>query len=107
MDRFDVRRFHWDHSGRVPVRGAATKKIALGRCGSTAAPHMFEINSYDSRVLSGIAGSIGEQLRIYFNVKDIRYLHVFNMDGSELGGAAKYLDWFMLPFLDSPGIRAG
>jgi hypothetical protein len=47
-------------------------------------PHInFEHVRYDSRVLSGIAGLIGKQLRIYFNLKDIRHLHAFHMDGSD------------------------
>ncbi len=49
-------------------------------------PHInFEHVRYDSRVLSGIAGLIGTRLRIYFNGKDIRHLHAFHTDGSELG----------------------
>jgi hypothetical protein len=61
-------------------------------------PHInFEHVRYDSRVLSGIAGLIGKQLRIYFNVKDIRHLHAFHMDGSELGVLTAARPWCFTP----------
>ncbi|WP_232461928.1 hypothetical protein [Burkholderia ubonensis] len=61
----------------VTIRG----NVSRGDC-----PHInFEHVRYGSRVLSGIAGRIGQQLRIYFNVKGIRHLHAFHMNGSELG----------------------
>ncbi|MGF6870673.1 hypothetical protein [Paraburkholderia sp. MM5477-R1] len=61
-------------------------------------PHInFEHVRYDSRVLSGIAGLIGKQLRIYFNVKDIRHLHAFHMDGSELGVLTAAQPWCFTP----------
>lgn len=61
-------------------------------------PHVnFEHVRYDSRVLSGIAGLIGKQLRIYFNVKDIRHLHAFHMDGSELGVLTAARPWCFTP----------
>ncbi|WP_232455806.1 hypothetical protein [Burkholderia ubonensis] len=61
-------------------------------------PHInFEHVRYDSRALSGIAGLIGQQLRIYFNVKDIRHLHAFHMDGSELGVLTAARPWCFTP----------
>jgi len=61
-------------------------------------PHInFEHVRYDSRVLSGIAGLIGKQLRIYFNVKDIRHLHAFHMDGSEPGVLTAARPWCFTP----------
>lgn len=61
-------------------------------------PHVnFEHVRYDSRVLSGIAGLVGKQLRIYFNVKDIRHLHAFHMDGSELGVLTAARPWCFTP----------
>ncbi len=52
---------------------------------------------YDSRSLSSMAGLIGQQLRIYFNVKDIRHLHAFFMDGSELGVLTAARPWCFSP----------
>ena len=61
-------------------------------------PHInFEHVRYDSRVLSGIAGLIGKQLRIYFNVKDIRHVHAFHIDGSELGVLTAARPWCFTP----------
>lgn len=61
-------------------------------------PHInFEHVRYDNRVLSGIAGLIGKQLRIYFNVKDIRHLHAFHVDGSELGVLTAARPWCFTP----------
>ncbi|WP_350357378.1 hypothetical protein [Paraburkholderia fungorum] len=61
-------------------------------------PHInFEHVRYDSRVLSGIAGLIGKQLRVYLNVKDIRHLHAFHMDGSELGVLTAARPWCFTP----------
>ncbi|WP_243860181.1 MULTISPECIES: hypothetical protein [Burkholderia] len=61
-------------------------------------PHInFEYVRYDSRLLSSMAGLIGQQLRIYFNVKDIRHLHAFFMDGSELGVLTAARPWCFSP----------
>jgi len=57
-------------------------------------PHVnFEYVRYDNSLLSGIAGMIGQQLRVYFNVKDVRHLHAFFMDGSELGVLTAARPW--------------
>lgn len=61
-------------------------------------PHInFEYVRYDSQLLSSIAGLIGQQLRIYFNVKDVRHLHAFFMDGSELGVLTAARPWCFSP----------
>jgi putative transposase len=52
-------------------------------------PHInFEYVRYTSSMLSSNASLTGQKLRIYFNVKDVRHVHAFLMDGSELGA-----DW--------------
>jgi hypothetical protein len=61
----------------VTVRGSARRGVR---------PHInFEHVRYSSSPLSSNTSLIGRQLRIYFNVKDIRHVHAFFMDGSELG----------------------
>ncbi|MBN3808541.1 hypothetical protein G3N97_05425 [Paraburkholderia sp. Ac-20347] len=73
----------------VTVRG----NIARG-----VRPHInFEYVRYDSRLLSGMTGLIGRQLRIYFNVKDIRHLHAFFMNGPELGVLTASRPWCFTP----------
>ncbi|WP_232459077.1 hypothetical protein [Burkholderia ubonensis] len=61
-------------------------------------PHInFEYVRYDSRLLSSMAGLIEKQLRIYFNVKDIRHLHAFFMGGPELGVLTAARPWCFSP----------
>jgi hypothetical protein len=61
-------------------------------------PHInFEYVRYDSRLLSGMTGLIGQQLRLYFNVKDIRHLHAFFMNGAELGVLTAARPWCFTP----------
>lgn len=40
---------------------------------------------------------IGEKLRVYFNVKDVRQLHAFFMDGTELGVLSAARPWCFTP----------
>lgn len=57
-------------------------------------PHVnFEYVRYTGSILSSNASLIGQQLRIYFNVKDIRHVHAFFMDGSELGVLTAVRPW--------------
>lgn|GEM_PF-258553 len=49
-------------------------------------PHInFEGVRYTCNLLEGKAELIGKRIRIYFNIQDIRQLHAFFEDGSELG----------------------
>jgi len=61
-------------------------------------PHVnFEYARYDSGLLSGMTGLIGQQLRVYFNVKDLRHLHAFFMNGAELGVLTAARPWCFTP----------
>ncbi|OBR54062.1 hypothetical protein [Paraburkholderia tropica] len=73
----------------VTVRGNVARGVR---------PHInFEYVRYDSRLLSGMTGMIGQQLRIYFNAKDIRHLHAFFMNGAELGVLTASRPWCFTP----------
>lgn len=73
----------------VTVRGNVARGVR---------PHVnFEYVRYDSQLLSGMTGLIGQQLRIYFNVKDIRHLHAFFMNGTELGVLTAVRPWCFTP----------
>ncbi|MGF6265330.1 putative transposase [Paraburkholderia youngii] len=61
-------------------------------------PHVnFEYVRYDNGLLSGMTGLIGQQLRVYFNVKDLRHLHAFFMNGAELGVLTAARPWCFTP----------
>lgn len=61
-------------------------------------PHVnFEYVRYDSHLLSSMTGLIGQQLRVYFNVKDVRHLHAFFMNGAELGVLTAARPWCFTP----------
>jgi hypothetical protein len=69
----------------VTIRGSAKQGVR---------PHInFESVRYSSSTLSTNASLIGQQLRIYYNVKDIRHVHAFFMDGSELGVLTAARPW--------------
>ncbi|MCX4159288.1 MULTISPECIES: integrase core domain-containing protein [Paraburkholderia] len=54
----------------VVIRGSVKRGVR---------PHInFEYVRYTSSILSSNASLIGQQLRIYFNVKDIRHVHPFS-----------------------------
>ncbi|WP_208328658.1 hypothetical protein [Paraburkholderia sp. BL6665CI2N2] len=69
----------------VTIRGSAKRGVR---------PHInFEYVRYSNSVLSSNASLIGQQLRVYFNVKDIRHIHAFFMDGSEVGMLTAVRPW--------------
>lgn len=67
-------------------------------------PHVnFEHVRYSNDVLSGNPGLIGKKLRIYFDPRDIRVIHAFFEDGSELGVRYSFLP---LKLIGHPGTVA-
>jgi prepilin-type processing-associated H-X9-DG protein len=69
----------------VTIRGSVKRGVR---------PHVnFEYVRYTSSILSSNASLIGQKLRIYFNVKDIRHVHAFFTDGSELGVLTAVRPW--------------
>jgi hypothetical protein len=57
-------------------------------------PHInFESVRYTSDLLKGKPELIGKKLKIYFNIKDIRQIHAFFEDGSELGALIASKSW--------------
>jgi transposase InsO family protein len=73
----------------VTIRGNVSRGVR---------PHVnFEYVRYDSRLLSGMTGLIGQQIRVYFNVKDVRHLHAFFMNGAELGVLTAARPWCFTP----------
>ncbi|WP_175907314.1 hypothetical protein [Burkholderia seminalis] len=69
-----------------------------GNVGRGVRPHVnFEYVRYDNRLLSSMTGLIGQQLRVYFNVKDVRQLHAFFMNGAELGVLTAARPWCFTP----------
>ncbi|MDR3099274.1 MAG: hypothetical protein LBV73_19650 [Paraburkholderia sp.] len=69
-----------------------------GNIGRGVRPHVnFEYGRYDNGLLSGMTGLIGQQLRVYFNVKDLRQLHAFFMSGAELGVLTAARPWCFTP----------
>jgi hypothetical protein len=57
-------------------------------------PHInFEYVRYTNSILSSNASLFGRQLRIYFNVKDIRHVQAFFTDGAELGVLTAVRPW--------------
>jgi putative transposase len=75
----------------VPVRGGG-KKARLHE------PHVnFEGVRYKSEILSKHPDLVGKKIRIYFNVRDIRYLDAYFEDGSELGTLVASRQWRTTP----------
>ncbi|MGF6552254.1 hypothetical protein [Paraburkholderia youngii] len=73
----------------VPVCGNVRRSVR---------PHVnFAYSRYSSRLLSGMTGLIGQKLRIYYNVKDIRNVRAFLMNGEELGTLTAARPWCLTP----------
>lgn len=63
-----------------------------------ARPHVnFEYAKYTSDVLGNNPRLIGKKIRIYFNPNDVRFLHAFFDDGSELGILTAARPWCYTP----------
>lgn len=61
-------------------------------------PHInFEGVRYSSDLLSSSAILIGKEIRIYFNVKDLRFVQAFYADGTELGVLMAARPWCFTP----------
>ena len=61
-------------------------------------PHIkFEGVRYSSDLLSSSAILIGKEIRIYFNVKDLRFVNAFYPDGTELGVLMAARPWCFTP----------
>lgn len=72
----------------------ATIKIVRG----AGVPHVnFEGVRYTSDILASRAELIGRKLRIYFMARDIRKIHAFFEDGSELGILVASRQWRTTP----------
>ncbi|WP_076591363.1 hypothetical protein [Herminiimonas arsenitoxidans] len=74
---------------QLPIRGSLQSSIR---------PHVnFSGVRYSSDVLSNSASLLGQSLRVYFDVRDIRVLKAFFDDGSELGILTAARPWCYTP----------
>lgn len=84
--------------GKLNLLYEARIVTVRGNLAKGTRPHVnFEHVRYNSDVLSGNAGLIGQKLRIYFDPRDIRVVHAFFEDGSELGVLTAAKPWCYTP----------
>ncbi len=73
----------------VSIHGSASNGVR---------PHINFLNvRYTSNILSASAGLIGQKVRIYFDVRDIRTVKAFFEDGAELGVLTAAAPWCYTP----------
>lgn len=84
--------------GKLNLLHEARIVTVRGSLAEGTRPHVnFEHVRYSSDVLSGNPGLIGQKLRIYFDPRDIRVIHAFFEDGSELGVLTAAKPWCYTP----------
>lgn len=84
--------------GKLNLLHEARIVTVRGSLAEGTRPHVnFEHVRYSSDVLSGNPGLIGQKLRIYFDPRDIRVIHAYFEDGSELGVLTADKPWCYTP----------
>lgn len=93
-----VRTIPKDQRSKLCLIQEARIVIVRGSLQEGVRPHInFEHIHYSSDILSNNPGLIGKKLQIYFDPKDIRFLHAFFEDGSELGILTAAKPWCYTP----------
>jgi hypothetical protein len=86
----------WKRRHFVFLQEARIMTVVGGQPG--VRPHVnFERVRYTSDVLASKPELCGKDLRVYFNIKDIRQLEAFFMDGAELGPLIAARSWRTTP----------
>lgn len=80
------------------LMGEAKRVQVKGKAESGKRPYInFENVKYSNEVLSRSTGLVNKYLNIYFNSKDLRQVHAFFEDGSELGILTAARPWCFTP----------